>query len=364
VTGVLGEPGRMEISDWHQGIEWHLIVNNKYQPYRYLENPRFLLDYIQKSNNRNKSAWINAIPAEIFATINQFKTLQFSLLYHVSRYSDAYELFVSHPNLLWFLLSHAKAKGWTEAKVVQCLKMKRTRILKACGFPDTPSAVKMLKKLLFEQYGAREFKLIKQLLCLSEYAKINHIEKLDVRLAILICENPGLLGSRYVQYYTPQDWGGMLDLYLQEIRMMAAQLLNMTDIIERIGRCAGLNQIYRLYGRLVDKMNRTPLEAFVNVDYQEPPLPGTETIIPINTSHELALEGKEQQHCIRSYHQHIVDGVYYVYRVIHPERATLGILNLGDGTLVIDGLTLKRNQEVSDDTVQHVHNWLNEKAET
>ena len=54
---------------------------------------------------------------------------------------------------------------------------------------------------------------------------------------------------------------------------------------------------------------------------------------------------------------------YYVYRVMYPERATLGLLNLGDGTLVIDGLTLKNNQEVSDDTAEYVLDWLKQEKE-
>ena len=109
--------------------------------------------------------------------------------------------------------------------------------------PRYTSSVKLPKKFAFEKFGAREFKLIKQLFRFPDYAKINHIDKLDVRLAMLLCEYLELLGSRYVQYYTPQDWGGMLELYLQEIQLIAVQL-NMADIIERICRCAGIGNRY------------------------------------------------------------------------------------------------------------------------
>jgi len=77
---------------------------------------------------------------------------------------------------------------------------------------------------------------------------------------------------------------------------------------------------------------------------------------------QLQQEGRRQQHCVAAYHQDIVKGAYFVYRVLKPERATVGIKikYAADSkvTLQIDQLRGNRNNRVSPATKEAVLNWF------
>jgi len=95
------------------------------------------------------------------------------------------------------------------------------------------------------------------------------------------------------------------------------------------------------------------------MSFPDAPFRGTEHIQPIATPKDLALEGKEMNHCIGNYGHSMLDGDLAVYRVTYPERATLA-LERGRRGWYFGQLKLKDNRDPSAETVAIVEKWLKE----
>jgi hypothetical protein len=87
-----------------------------------------------------------------------------------------------------------------------------------------------------------------------------------------------------------------------------------------------------------------------------PPPPG---FVPLRTSADLRKEGREMSNCVGSYWGRVQRGQYAVYRVLEPERATLGLrFNRARGAWWIDQLKGPANQPVRPETRLYVRDWV------
>jgi len=75
-----------------------------------------------------------------------------------------------------------------------------------------------------------------------------------------------------------------------------------------------------------------------------PPINGSDSILPITNFKDLVIEGQQQRNCVKSYHDEILSGNYYVYKVVSPERATLGLEKKRQKKWSIDQLVSKCNK--------------------
>ncbi len=95
---------------------------------------------------------------------------------------------------------------------------------------------------------------------------------------------------------------------------------------------------------------------------------GNSHIVPITDFAGLRIEGLRQHHCVESYHSRISNGTYYVYQVLAPERATLGVKIHRDLSgrvdLSMDQLQGLQNKPVSHETTQAVLSWLTRRRGT
>lgn len=121
-----------------------------------------------------------------------------------------------------------------------------------------------------------------------------------------------------------------------------------------------MHQLTNLHDKLAVKINEQKCQSIPLLEYCEPPIEGTSRIIPITNNHELHKEGKTQHHCIASYHARIFRGEYYAYKVLGPERATLGLKLIKGSGYSIDQLHLKYNKQVSVATLESVKAWFND----
>lgn len=108
-----------------------------------------------------------------------------------------------------------------------------------------------------------------------------------------------------------------------------------------------------------------PNEIDANLPFPEPPMAGNDNIIPLTNYGELLEESQTQQHCVASYHSKVIEGNYYVYRILAPERATLGVTihkSSGDKPVVyMDQLKGWQNKVVSEEVVQIVKAWMQQR---
>ena len=94
--------------------------------------------------------------------------------------------------------------------------------------------------------------------------------------------------------------------------------------------------------------------------FPPPPLPGTDSIVPIVSVQELIEEGRKQANCVGSYDSRVKDGKYYVYQVLSPQRATLAIVQSADSNWRIDELKTRGNNPASKETLGAVNAWLSQ----
>lgn len=92
--------------------------------------------------------------------------------------------------------------------------------------------------------------------------------------------------------------------------------------------------------------------------WPDPPVPLTETVIPVLSFAALTAEGKRMEHCVAEYAPRIVRGEYYVYRVEGSIPCTLGIQYTG-GSWKIDQVKGARNEPVQDQSISKMlDDWL------
>ena len=94
--------------------------------------------------------------------------------------------------------------------------------------------------------------------------------------------------------------------------------------------------------------------------FPPPPISGTDTIIPITSKKELAMEGGSMRHCVATYDRQIKGGYVYIYQVLAPQRATLSIVRGSDRYWRVAQLKLERNKRPSRETYHVAHKWIRE----
>lgn len=354
---LFGYPSFLKINNWHQGIDWCLFVVNEVPESReYLVEAPYPLESL--AANPKYQEWYKCIPENIRHQLKRYPEMGFSLLYHINHYQAAYDLFISSPTLLWFFLRTAKSEKWTENKVISLLNGKRTNILAACGLPASNAALKLMNNFDFDVFCIKKFWKIKEAYELGYYAKLNHHKKIDFTLFSVLIRFPELIGSSLMNHYSTNTWKANVDLLLQDIKLISAQLDEQELGTIRLRQCKNLYEANLLHDRLIIKLNKRSIDYLPENNFSLPPFLGTEHIIPITGSKELAIEGLTQHHCVRSYENKILDGNYYVYRILQPERATLGIRLNKKMPPTINQLFLSWNKPVSRKTRTSIDSWL------
>lgn len=145
--------------------------------------------------------------------------------------------------------------------------------------------------------------------------------------------------------------------------------LHSGDYVHCLNGCRDLETLTIRHDLLTERMNRfnrcaLDHETAVGNDvvYPPPPLPGNEVIVPILDSRTLKEESRQQQHCVAAFDNEIRLGRYFVYKILEPNRATLGVTVLktknGHLSLPVDQLKGFQNRKVSAETEQSVLTWF------
>lgn len=94
--------------------------------------------------------------------------------------------------------------------------------------------------------------------------------------------------------------------------------------------------------------------------FPNPPLPGTDSIVPLATEADLCEEGKQQENCVHSLANYAASCSHYFYRVLSPSRATLAIARGPDLHWRLLQIKGPRNAEVPAPTRLAVERWLDQ----
>jgi hypothetical protein len=337
----------VELSEWSKGITWKLEEKESTEVFSYLEQELLPMDFIL--NQPSSHGWYMSIPREVREKIIHFEEYQFAVLYLISHYKFALQLFLTNSTLVWLMLAHADRHNVPETKLVKLFEQPRANILHSIGLPGSKAAVKLISKLAFSSYSKDSFDEIKQILNLENFAKLNHHKELGDSTLAFVTHFPELITSPLISIDNVS--------LMTDIKLMAKDI-GIENIISLMDKCRSYDDVHALHDNLVLRLSLLGFEE--GLEYPPPPLEGNANIIPLINPKQLYDESIQQCHCVFSYHHLIKEGEYYVYSILCPERATLGIrFSNYDSRVQFDQLVLAHNEEVSENTKEYVMAWLN-----
>lgn len=357
VTGP-GFQVQLRLQPWSRGMDAVSRVNGEQEGHDPLDDLGIPLAMVMREPAARP--WVQQLPAAILPALLQFETRYpgktYPLLWYGCRYGWVIDLLLSEPLVLALLLHCAQRERWRPAQIHALGQSKRTAILAACGFPGHSRVRNLLRKLHLERLGAAEYHCLTQALGLPESAQLSHLPYLDLPLLQALVSDPRIAHSRWLRsYHAGWDWP-LWRAIVPDLRAMGSQL-GLADLEQRLARCPHLPALQRLHDRLALQLNAKEPLSTTGAWFPPPPVMGNSTIVPILHAGQLQLEGRSQRHCVASYGPRIRGGRYYVYRVLAPERATLGLYRQG-ATWQMDQLRLQHNQSPAAATLAAVAAWL------
>jgi|GEM_PF-3306076 len=357
-TPLLGYPISVELTPWEEGVHW--VHHSEAETYKseYYEDSgipvSFLLEY------ESLQDWSSEIPAEIKAAVlafeQQFIKHAFSALSFASRSEAAAQMLLSSPILMWMILQHSIQNKLSPEAAMELFLWKRTKILALYDLPESKAVLRFLYKYKPKDFELSEFNAIKQFIALFELSVISRIQNIRYALIRWLIQEPNWIHAGFVKTLDETYSIQTLKVYVQDTFRMGRQLQN-PQTQQNLLDCQSVEQVIQMHDRLIERINEISFQGLENIVYPTPPLEATESILPILNHKDLMIEGREMKHCISSYHNKVFDGEYYVFKILEPERATIGLHNR-NGKIAVDQIRLKCNRGASEETKEKVFWWL------
>lgn len=316
----------------------------------------------REEERRAVEQFLASIPAEVRAIVGAFGDRHWHVASMVLRCPDALELVRSNPALAYCLASawvfHPQGMSWPMRSIRRLLPKRRRDIAGWLGFPAGDAAVNILGKIPPGACGIRRLLGLRTLLSERDDMKwLSHVEQLSGPILDLLTQPRfnAVCTRAFVQeaartWTTDSDGERSMGL-LSDTFWMACRLDQRDQL-----RLSSVRQLAREHDRLAS-LERDRIRGGPDVTFDEPPVSGTESILPIRSSEELLQEGEEQDSCVAGYGQAVIRGNCYIYRVLSPERATLSLVKDHAGWRLGE-LSLRGNCPVAQATVAAVGNWL------
>ena len=305
------------------------------------------------------------IPADVRRVVTPYARGQWQLLAWIARSGPAaLDLCVSNPALAFMVASAWQFRnpggGPTCEPIPALLPYRKQRsILGWLGFPGTDAARHIVRKITYPAMNLEWLVALRERLRVAEIAKrLAHVPRINAAILRMTAESsilhvsPRLLqeiadGSDAAPPVQPDTLADTLQMWRQVRPGRPLPLFHSADRVR---------DAHEELTVLVDRHIRPTLRATA---LPPPPFPGTSIIRPLTSVSELRREGRRQHNCAASYAVRVARGNYAMYRVLAPERCTLGLIRRGrNGNWRIDQLKGPSNAAVSAETRLMVRDWL------
>lgn len=305
-----------------------------------------------RRENAALDAYRATIPAPILAELEGYRDRRWHLYNLLVRCPGALDLSRSNP-----ALAYALASSWVFHKPVPTKPLRAARrlvnrkqkvILDWLGFPATEPARRLLAKIEPGALSVPFLLWMRKALAEPERVQaIRHINRINRPLAVL------LMARKLERYLTPrllEEVSQLRDGQGGEPPLDVAQLmfdtLRMADEEGRGQHCPdrfhSVGRLREVHDELVRQCNRKLLRRGLggpdaragggsSLTFPKPPFVGTPDIRPLVTADDLDMEGLVMSNCVSIYRDSVVQGYYYIYRVLRPIRATLSVRRGGFG---------------------------------
>jgi hypothetical protein len=303
-----------------------------------------------------------AMPKEVAARVERFQNLQWRVLKLMAAEPRAVDVCKANPALV-FCLANARAVYALHISLCDLERwiLRRQRdLVHLLRLDPTESNARILGKVVPESVSADSMRLLLAFLRRSSVAKVlSHLRRINVGVIALASDpdlrvrcTPALLDE--VSQEPAEKFRGVTARQLEDLDTMAEQLGQPI----RCQPYASRAEVESEHNRLSVQYAQSEMLRATGIRFHSPPVPGTAHIIPLRTPEELVEEGREQENCVASYVQAVLEGHTYIYRVLAPERATLSLTRDSLGNWAINQLESRRNHGVQHGTLEAVQAWL------
>lgn len=270
----------------------------------------------------------------------------------------ALELLQSNPALALAVALASKLKstlgdeGWKTP--VELVKMKRPKIVRWLEFPGGKSTVGLLARVTPPALFLRHLRTLRALLASEDPAvkkALSHVREINPEVLAILGDpalrrqvTPPLLDEvsemRYFEPFYADKLRYLLEVHPIARAGQAVPVFQTLDEIERLSRelepeLKTLDALRRLRAvrvtlaakaataQRVDGLGSTL--HFPRAQFPDPPFPGNDNIVPLETQEALLAESRAQKNCAGNYWSRVLSGAYYLYRMERPERCTISL---------------------------------------
>lgn len=356
-------------SSWNSGLKAEVYQDEQWIEESFDLGLPLLSMSMEDSSASSFNAFLDKIPISVINLVKPFNYCQVMMLQWVSKSKRAEELLEHSPVLFWLIICEANEQSWEETMIADLLKLPRKKIMNQLIGISSAWLVKLIHKVVLNDASREEYLVLRRgLMNSSLLINFRHERWIPIQAIYAVNKFPWLINSKasikqvFMDCERLTDVSAMLakcDIYWSDA-LNLARLLRIEDAEVALNRCLSFEEVKVVHDRWTEKLNRSrTLLTQGGIQFPEPPFEGTNAIVAITTEHDLIAEGRLMHHCVASYVEAIRTGKSYVYRILHPERATLELRLKGDRAYVRQ-IALAYNQKPSETTMLAVNKWLND----
>lgn len=309
-----------------------------------------------------------SMPKQVANALEPFRTNQWPLLVMLRYDEGALELAQNNPALAYSLAQRLRAdKDLIEA--LQCCRMRQRDILDVLNLPSSPRAVNLFRKIPPASVNGDNWESITQVIRQEldqNKSPLFHLDSINTGvMEILLHPDASQAASHRLLKEVSEDKaenhrGRIVHIITSTLQMQEELRVNRNarsfPSVEALKAIhAEVTEHYRRRIRQLIEANNHDSSSFRNPPFTG--IPGK--IEPITSAEALVNEGEEMGNCVASYASRVREGTTFIYRVLHPERATLSIVRGNPfGEWFVGELEAKYNSEVQEETELFVQAWL------
>jgi hypothetical protein len=385
---IEGSRQMFRLSSWELGLEiakqvgeiWSPIHDDPYmivlgENRKFTDSP-YIKSYDRDTMSVSHEVWLHfrrTVPKAVQEIIGpHFKYSQIQLLKAIRFCPELMELARSCLPLFWLVVEkNSDVNVLSSWDFVRLLRLRRKEILARLGNVGTESSVRLMSKMKMDCFSDEDFFNLKDVMRSAEKIfLLRHFKVIAKAHLFAAAHHPELLGYSFVRNELMRKntstgaINHLVSLYKDTCNM--ADTLHKENMVDFFNTIKSFQKLKRRHDALAEEMNvngrntsifEKLLDTYGQERFPPAPIPGSQTIQPICSLPELAREGQEMQNCILTYGRHIYEGSFFCYKILKPERGTVG-LDLTQGIPRIVEIQLKKNNTPSPATVLAVEEWL------
>lgn len=336
-------------------------------------NPTFMLPLVLKPDTHAPlDLFCAAIPQDVQRAVAPFVPHHWTMLEFIARSgSAAIDLCATNPALAFMVasavpMSERRRSGQLGPAPVHLPYRKQREILDWLGFPATDSVRRTVRKITHGALDVEWLRPLRRRIALRDVAeRLAHLPRINSTILRMTAEGTLLhVSSRLLrQIAEGPETSPLVDprLLADTVRMWRTMPPSQRRAVRPFDRPERIVATHdRLAREAADRDARPVRNPSAPGDYlRPPPYPGTMAIRPLTTLPMLYAEAKAQNNCLASYGPVVRSGRYAVYKVVYPERCTVGLKRRPGGGWWLDQIKGFANAEVRFETVTFVRAWFN-----